>query len=108
VTLELWKGVFSHNFGIENLMVQSVSNEHQCMIINFYVFSAVQWVSLIFHKSLSYLTIIFASKSDIRIVERNVFTPFWYGKFNAAICFWWASIYVHQLLCFQCWSVSFL
>jgi len=29
--LKLWKEVFSYNLGMENLMVQSVCNEHQCM-----------------------------------------------------------------------------
>jgi len=46
VTLEKWKVVFSDNLGMENLRVQSVFNEHQCIVINFDDFSVVQWISL--------------------------------------------------------------
>jgi len=87
VTIELSKGVFSHNFGLKNLMVQSVFDGHQCMFIDFYFFHVVQFVSLIFLKSSSYLIIISATMSDIRIMKQSVFTQFWYGAFNGAICF---------------------
>ena len=108
VTLELLTGVFSHYLGMDNLMVQSVFDEHQCMFIKFCLFSVVQCVSLIFHESLSYLIIILTIMSDIRIMKWSVFTQFWYVEFNDAICFWWALMYVHQLLSFQCCSVFFL
>ncbi len=65
VTLKLWKGVFSYNFGMEHLMVQFVFNEHQCMYINFHLFSVDQYVSLIFHEAYSYLVIFCANMSDI-------------------------------------------
>jgi len=42
VTLKLSKEVFSYNFGVETLMVQSVFNEHQCMFINSHLFSVDQ------------------------------------------------------------------
>jgi len=108
VTLKLWKGVFSYNFGMENLMVQSVFSEHQWMFINFHLFSVDQCVSLIFHESYSYLLIFCANMSDIKTMKMSVFIQFRYGEFNGAICFWWAPMYVHQLSYFQCWSVSFL
>ena len=76
VILELWKGVFSYNFGMKNLMVQSVFNEHQCMFIKFHLFSVDQCVSLIFHESSSYLMIFCASMSGIKIMKRSVFIPF--------------------------------
>jgi len=53
----------------------------------FIIFTAAQWASLIFHNSYSYLINISASMSDIRIMEMIVFTHFWYGLFNDAICF---------------------
>ena len=87
VTLKLWKGVFSYNFGMKNLMVQSVFNGHQCMFINFHPFSVDQCVSLIFHENYSYLMICCASMSYIKIIKWSVFTQFWYGEFNGAICF---------------------
>jgi len=68
-------------------MVQSVFNEHQCMIIKFHLFGVDQCVSLIFHESYSYLMIFCASMSDIEIMKRIVFIHFWYGAFNGAICF---------------------
>jgi len=49
VTFELWKGVFSYNFSMENLMVQSVFNEQQCMFINFHLLvliSVFPWFSM--------------------------------------------------------------
>ncbi len=87
VTLKLSKGVFSYNFGMENLMVQSVFNMHQWMFINFHLFSIDQCVSLIYNESYSYLMIFCANMSDIKIIKRSVFIPFWYGAFNGAICF---------------------
>jgi len=81
---------------------------HECMFINFHDFNVVQWVSLIFHKSKSYLIIISASMSDIRIMEWTVLTQFGYGEFIGVISFWWAWMYVHQLSWYQCCSVSFL
>jgi len=57
VIFKLWKWVFSYNFGMEHLMVQSVFNEHQCMFINFHLFSVDECFSLIFHESYSYLMI---------------------------------------------------
>jgi len=87
VTLKLSKGVFSYNFGMETLMVQSVFNEHQCMFINFHLFSVDQCVSLIFYESYSYLMIFCASMSDIKIMKRSVFIQFRYCAFNNAICF---------------------
>jgi len=41
--------MFSHNFGMEKLMVQSVFNEHQYMFIKFNLFSVDLCVFLIFH-----------------------------------------------------------
>jgi len=87
MTLKLWRGVFSYNFGMANLIVQSVFNEHQCMFINSHLLSIDQCVSLIFHESYSYLMIFCASMSDIKIMKRSVFIQFWYGEFNGAICF---------------------
>ena len=57
VTFKLWKGVFSYNFGMKHLMVQSVFNEHQCMFINTHLFSVDQSLSLIFHESYIFLMI---------------------------------------------------
>ena len=108
VTLKLWKGLFSYNFGMENLIVKSVFNEHQCMFTNSHLFSVDQCVSLIFYESCNYLMIFCASMSDIKITKRSVFIWFWYGEFNGAICFEWAPMHVHQLSSFQCWSVCFL
>ena len=87
VTLTLWKEVFSYNFGMEKLMVQSVFNEHQCTFINSHFFSVVQHVSLVFHERYSYLMIFCASMSDIKTMKRSVFMQFWYGEFNGALCF---------------------
>ena len=88
VTFKLSKGVFSYNFGMEHLMVQSVFNEHQWMFINFHLVSVDQCVSLfIFHESYSYLMIFCASMRDIKIIKRSVFVQFWYGNVNGAICF---------------------
>jgi len=87
VVLKLSKGVFSYNFGMDNLMVQSVFNEHQCMFINSHLFSVDQCVSLIFHESYSYLMIFCASMSDIKTIKRSVFIQFWYGSFNGVVCF---------------------
>jgi len=50
------------------------------------LFTAAQWVSLNFHKSYSYLIIISTTMSDIKNMEMSVFTQFWYGLFNGAIC----------------------
>ena len=91
--IRLIKRMFSHNFGMENLLVQSVFVKHQCMFLNFHLFSVVQWVSLIFHTSWCYLIIIFATMNDNRTMKRSVFTWFWYGEFIGAICFCWASMY---------------
>jgi len=55
VILKLWKGVFSYNFGMDNLMVKCVLNEHQYIFINSHLFSIDQSVSLILQKSYSYL-----------------------------------------------------
>ena len=66
-------------FGMEHSMVQFVFNEHQCMFINFYLFSVDQCASLIFHESYSYLMIFYAGMSDIKIMKRSVFIHFWYG-----------------------------
>ena len=79
--------MFSYNFGMEHLMVQSVFNEHQCMFINFHLFSVEQCVSLIFYESSSYLMIFCASMNDIEMMKRSVFIQFWYVEFNGAICF---------------------
>jgi len=68
-------------------MVQSVFNEHQCMSINFHLFSVDQCVSLIFHESSIYMMIFCASMSDIKIMKRSVFIPIGYGEFNGAICY---------------------
>jgi len=76
VTLKLWRGVFSYNFGMENLMVQSVFSEHQCMFINFHLFSIDQYVSLIFHESYSYIMIFCASMSNIGKIYRGQLTHF--------------------------------
>ncbi len=73
--------------GYENLMVQSVLNVHQCMFINFYLFSIDQCAFLIFHESYSFLMIFCASMSDIKIMKSSVFIQLWYGAFNGAICF---------------------
>ncbi len=54
VKLELWIGLSSHNLCMDHSMVQSVFDEHQCMIINFHDYSILQWVSMIFHKRNSY------------------------------------------------------
>jgi len=78
--------VFSYNFGMEILMVQSVLNQHQCMFINFHLFSIDQCVSLIFNESYSYLMIFCANMSDIKIIKRSIFIQFRYGEFNGAIC----------------------
>ena len=87
VSLKLWIRVFSYNFGMENLMVQSDFNEHQCMFIQFHLFSVDQCVSLIFHDSSTYLMIFCASMSGIKIMKRSVFIQLGYGNFNGAICF---------------------
>jgi len=101
VTLKLWRVLFSYNFGMENLMVQFVFTEHQLMFINFHLFSVDQCVFLIFHESYSYLMIFCASMSDIKIIKSSIFIPFGYGKFNGAICFYWAPMHVHQLSSFS-------
>jgi len=44
------------------------------MFINFHDYIVVQWVSLIFHKSNSYLIIIFVTMSYIRIMEWSFLT----------------------------------
>ncbi len=108
VTFKLWKAVFSYNCGMETLMVQSVFNEHQCMFIHFHLFSVDQCISLIFHKSYSYLIIFCGSMSVIKTMKRRVFIQFRYGQFNGEICLKWAPMHVHQLSSFQCWSVCFL
>ena len=59
-------------------MLQSVFNEQQFMFINFHLFSVDQCVSLIFYESYSYMMIFCASMSDINIIKRSVFVPFWY------------------------------
>jgi len=87
VTLKLLKGVFSYNLDMNHLIVYSVFNEHQYMVINFHIFGVDQCVFLIFHESYSYLMIFSASISDIKIMKRSVFIQFWYGKFNGTICF---------------------
>jgi len=87
MTLKLSKGVLSYNFGMENLMVQSVFNVHQWIFINFYLFSVDQCVFFIFHKTYSYLMIFCANMSDIYIMKRSVFIQFLNGEFNGAICF---------------------
>jgi len=63
--IKIRKGVFSPNFGKENLMVQFVFNEHQCMVINIHHFSIDQCVFLIFHESNSYLMVFCGSMGDI-------------------------------------------
>jgi len=65
VTLKLSKEVFSYNFGMEHLMVQSVFNVHHSMFIIFHLFSVDECVFLIFHESYCYLMIFCASMSDI-------------------------------------------
>jgi len=87
VILKLSKGVFSYNFGMEHLMVQSVFNVRYSMFINFHLFSIDQCVFLIFHESHSYLIIISSIMSDIEIMKRRVFTQLWYKDFNGAMCF---------------------
>jgi len=67
-----WKGVFSFNFDVNNLMVQSVFNEHQCMIINFHFFSDDQWLFLFFHGSYRYLMYFSASSSDIKNMKKII------------------------------------
>ena len=57
-------------------MVKSVFNEHQCMVINFHLFSVYQCVSIIFHESYSYLMIFSAIMSDITIMKRSVLYKF--------------------------------
>jgi len=64
-----------------------VFDDYQCMFMYFHLFSVVQWFSLILLKRLSYLIIICAAMSDIRIMKECVFKQFWYGDFNGAICF---------------------
>jgi len=59
--------VFSQNFGKENLMVQFVFNEHQCMFINIHHFSIDQFFK-ISHESYSYLMIISGSMIGINIM----------------------------------------
>ncbi len=108
VILELWKGVFSYNFGMEHLMVRSVFDEHPCILINFHIFSVVQCVSLIFHESQSNLIIICVTTSGIRIMRSSIFKQIWYGAFNGAIFFWWEPMYVWQLSSYQFCSVCFL
>jgi len=71
-------------FWYGDLMVQSIFGEHQCMPIQFYLFSDLQCASLIFHESLNYLIIILTIMSGIGIIKRSVFTQFWYGEFNGA------------------------
>jgi len=44
VVFKLWNGVLSYSFGMENLMVQFVLNEHQCMFIKFYLCSVDQYL----------------------------------------------------------------
>jgi len=61
--------MFSYNFGMENLMVQSVFNEHQYMFINFHLFSVDQCAFLIFHESYSYFMIFCASMCYIKIIK---------------------------------------
>ena len=68
----MWNRLFWHNLGMNYSMVQSVFDEHQCMLINFHGYSIVQWVSFILYKSKSYLIMICASMSDIRIMEWTV------------------------------------
>jgi len=79
--------MFSYNFGMENLMVQSVCNEQQCMFIYFHLFSVHQCVLLFFNESYSDLIIFCASMSDIKTVKRIVFIQFLYGEFNGSIRF---------------------
>jgi len=85
--IEIIKRSVSYNLGMENLMVQSVFNEHQCMFINFHLFSVDQVVSLISHESYSYLMIFCGTMSDIKTMKRSVFRQFWYEEINGAICF---------------------
>jgi len=99
VFIQFWYG---------NLMVQFVFSEHQCMFINFHLFTVDQCFCIIFHESYSYLMIFGASMSVIKIMKRSVFIQFGYGEFNGAICFSWAPMHVHQLSSFQCWSVCLL
>jgi len=96
--------VFSHNLSMYSSMVQSVFDEDQCMFIKNHLISVDQWVSLIFHKNKSYLIIISANMSDIRIMEKTAFTQFGCGEFIGTICFWWASMNFHQ---FSWWSLLF-
>jgi len=72
--IRITKRSVSYNFGMENLMVQSGFNEHQCMVIKFLLFTDDQCVSIIFHESYSsYLIIFSASMSDIKFMKRSVF-----------------------------------
>jgi len=48
------------------------------MFINFHLFSVDQCVFLILHESYSYLMIVCASMSDIKVMKRSVFIQFWY------------------------------
>jgi len=57
------------------------------MFSNFHDFNVIQLVSLLFHKSKSYLIIISVIMSEIRVMERTVFTQFGYGKFIGVISF---------------------
>jgi len=57
------------------------------MFINFHDYSVFLWVSLIFHKSKSYLIIISATMSAIRIMEWSVLTHWGIAKFNGVIDF---------------------
>jgi len=57
------------------------------MFINFHVFTFDQCVSIIFHKSYSYLIIFSSIMSDIKIMKSSVFIHFVYANINGAICF---------------------
>jgi len=68
-------------------MVQSIFNEHQCMVINFHLLTVDQFVSIVFYKSYSYLMIFSVILSDIKMMKRSVFIQFRYEEINDAIRF---------------------
>ncbi len=69
------------------LFIYLVFDEHESMFINFHDFNVVQRVSLIFHKSKSSLITIYASMSDIRIIEWSIFIQLGYVEFIGVIHF---------------------